>query len=116
MAFVFHRRLALPVWAVVFVAVALTASPPVTPLLIAVLGLAVIAFTVGGLVPQLRTARSAVHVAPHRQPHNRSAARSMAGGVCVRSFEEPNVRTAPDALDLVRMDDDGGWQMARPPD
>jgi hypothetical protein len=57
MALVFHRGLALPLWAMVFFAVALTASPPATPLLIAVLGIAVIIFAVGGLVPQLRTAR-----------------------------------------------------------
>jgi hypothetical protein len=57
MALVFHRGLALPLWAMVFFAVALTASPPATPVLTAVLGIAVIMFTVGGLVPQLRTAR-----------------------------------------------------------
>jgi hypothetical protein len=63
MALVFHRGLALPLWAMVFFAVALTASPPATPFLIAVLGIAVILFAVGGLVPQLRTARR--HVCAH---------------------------------------------------
>jgi hypothetical protein len=115
MAFVFHRRLALPLWAMVFFTVALTASPSAMPFLMAVLGIAVIAFTTAGLVPWLRTTRSAVHVASHRQPHKRSAAPSMAGGACVRTLEEPSVSTAQDALDLVRMDDDGGWQMACPP-
>jgi hypothetical protein len=67
MALVFHRGLALPLWAMVFFAVALTASPPATPFLIAVLGIAVIAFMVGGLVLQLRKARSVVHVVTHRQ-------------------------------------------------
>jgi hypothetical protein len=57
MALVFHRGLALPLWAMVFFAVALTASPLATPFLIALLGIAVITFAVGGLVPQLRTAR-----------------------------------------------------------
>jgi hypothetical protein len=65
MALVFHRGLALPLWAAVFFAVALTASPPATPFLIAVLGIAVIIFAVGGLVPQLRAARSVVHVVTH---------------------------------------------------
>lgn len=46
MAFVFHRGLALPLWAMVFFAVALIGSPPATPLLIAVLGIAVITFIV----------------------------------------------------------------------
>jgi hypothetical protein len=57
MALVFHRGLALPLWTMVFFAVALTASPPATPFLIAVLGIAVIIFAGGGLVPQLRAAR-----------------------------------------------------------
>ena len=57
MALVFHRGLALPVWAMVFFAVALAASPPATPFLIAVLGIAVVIFAVRGLVPQLRAAR-----------------------------------------------------------
>jgi hypothetical protein len=40
----------------------------------------------------------------------------MAGAVGVRTLEGPNPSAADDdALDLVRMDDDGGWQMARPP-
>ena len=55
MAVVFHRGLALPPWAMVFFAVALTASPPATPFLIAVLGIAVIIFAVGRLVRSLRT-------------------------------------------------------------
>ena len=67
MALVFQRGLALPLWAMVFFAVALTASPPATPFLIAVLGIAVIAFMVGGLVLQLRKARSVVHVVTHRR-------------------------------------------------
>jgi hypothetical protein len=116
MAFVFRRRLALPLWAMVFFTFALTASPPATPFLIAVLGIAAIAFTTAGLVPWLHTARPAVQVASHRQRQKRSATLSMAGGACVRTLDEPHGSTAQDALDLVRMDDDGGWQMARPPD
>ena len=81
MALVFHRGLALPLWAMVFFAVALTASPPVTPFLIAVLGIAVILFAVGGLVPHLR---SAVHVVTHKRRHRRSAALSWLAA-CVRA-------------------------------
>ena len=84
MALVFHRGLALPLWAMVFFAVALTASPPVTPFLIAVLGIAVILFALRGLVPQLRTARSVVHVATHRQRHRSGAALSWLAA-CVRA-------------------------------
>jgi hypothetical protein len=115
MALVFRRRLALPLWAIVFFTVALTASPPAGPFLIAVLAIAGIAFTTRRLVPRLRTARSVVHVVSHRQRHRSSAAISMVGGTCVRTLDEANRNTAEDALDLVRLDDDGGWQMARPP-
>jgi hypothetical protein len=115
MAFVFHRRLAIPLWAMAFFAVALAAPPPFTPFLIAVLGVAVIAFTIAGLVPWLRTSRSVIHVVSHRQRDKRSAAISINRGTCVRTLDEANMNTAEDALDLVRMDDDGGWQMARPP-
>ena len=71
MALVFHRGLALPLWAMVFFAVALTASPPATPFLMAVLGIAVFIFAVGGLVPHLR---SVVHLVTHKQRRRRSAA------------------------------------------
>jgi hypothetical protein len=83
MAFVFHRELALPLWALVFCTVALATSPPPTPFLMAVLGTIVIAFAARRMVPR---------------------------GAYLRTIEEPRVSTAQDALDLVRMDDDGGWQ------
>jgi len=115
MALVFHRRLAIPLWAMAFFAVALTASPPATPFVMAILGVAVIALTIAGLVPWLRTSWSVVHVVSHRQHDKSSAAISIDRGTCVRTLDEANTNTAEDALDLVRMDDDEGWQMARPP-
>jgi hypothetical protein len=116
MALVFHRRVAIPLWAMAFFAVALTASPPATPFVMAVLGIAVIALTIAGLVPWLRTSRSVVHdVVSHRQHDKSSAAISIDRGTCVRTLDEADINSAEDALDLVRMDDDGGWQMARPP-
>jgi hypothetical protein len=78
MALVLHRRLAIPLWAVAFFTVAVTASAPATLFLLAVFGIA-------------------------------------AGGTCVRALGEPKRNAADDALDLVRMDDDGGWQRTRPP-
>ena len=49
-------------------------------------------------------------------PWLRSAAITVAAGTRVRTLVEPNRSAADDdALDLVRMDDDGGWQMRRPP-
>ena len=72
MGLVFHRRLAIPLWAIAFFTVALTAPPPTTLFLmppttlfvIAVVGIAAIIFTMPGVVPWLRTARSLVRVLP----------------------------------------------------
>ena len=41
-------------------------------------------------------------------------ATAMTAGTGVCTLDEPNRSAANDALDLSRMDDDGGWQMARP--
>lgn len=62
MAFVFHRRLTIPLWATAFFAVGLTAPPPATLSLIAVLGIGLIALTMPGLVPWLRASPSVVRV------------------------------------------------------
>ena len=47
MALVFHRWLAIPLWAIVFCTVALTAPPPATQLLMPPLTLFIIAIVVG---------------------------------------------------------------------
>jgi hypothetical protein len=39
----------------------------------------------------------------------------MTAGTGVRTLDEPNRSEADDALDLHRIDDDGGWQMSGPP-
>ena len=53
MTLVFNRRLAIPLWAVASIVVALTA-PSVTLSLMVILGMAMIGFTIPGLVPWLR--------------------------------------------------------------
>jgi hypothetical protein len=113
MALAFRRRLAVPLWMIVFFTVAVTAAPPASLFLIAVLGISVIAFIIGGLVPKLRAARSVVHVVSHRQRHGPPPI-SMVGGACVRTLDQANTNPAEDTLDLVRIDN-GAWQMARPP-
>jgi hypothetical protein len=128
MAFVFYRRLAMPLWAIAFFTVALAAPPTATLFVlpstiafaIAAVGIAAIVFLMQGPIPWLRTSRGLVRVLPygHRRYGHRdraTAASTMAAGIGVRTLDEPNRSTADDALDLVRMDDDGGWQMARPP-
>ena len=122
MAFVFQRRLAIPLWAAAFFAGALTAPstttlflmPPTTVFAIVALGIAAIVFLVPGPIPWLRTSRAFVRVLPSRDRNQASAAITTAAGTGVRTLDEPNRSTADDALDLVRMDDDGGWQMTRP--
>jgi hypothetical protein len=115
MALVFHHRLAKPVWAIAFFTVALAASPSATPFLIppttlfviAALGIALIVFTKPDAVPRLHTSRSRVRVLPPGDGGKTTAAISMATGTRVHMLDEPNRRT-DDALDLARMDDDGG--------
>jgi hypothetical protein len=121
MAFVFQRRLAIPLGAIAFFTVALTAPPtarlflmpPTTVVAIAAVGIAAIVFLMPGPIPWLRPSRARVRVLPsgHRDPA--SAAISMTAGTGVHTLDEPNRSAANDALDLSRMDDDGGWQMAR---
>ena len=118
MAFVFHRRLAIPLWAVAFFTVALTAPPPATlfPMpptalfVIAAVGIAAIVYSMRGAIPWLRTSRSLVPVLPSRHRDMTNAAIAMAAGADVRRLDEPNRNTADDALGFARMDDDGGWQ------
>ena len=121
MALVFERRLAIP-WAAAFFAVVLTAPPTATPFLppttalaIAAIGIAAIVFLMPGPMPWLRTARALGRVLPSGHGDEASAAITMAAGAGVRTLGQPNRSAADDALDLARMDDDGGWHMARPP-
>ena len=123
MALVFHRRLAIPLWAIAFFTVALTAPPPTMPFLmppttlfvLAAVGIGAIVFLMSGAMPWLRTSRAVARVRPAGQRGHASPAITVTAGTCVRTIEEPNLREVDDVLDLVRMDDDGGWQMTRPP-
>ena len=116
MAFVFHRQLAIPLWAMAFFAAALTAPGPATLSLIVVLWIVVMASTISGLVPWLRASPSVVPVLSNEKRYTRRRATRVVTGACVRTLDERNRSTADDALDLVRMDDDRGWEMVRPPD
>jgi len=123
MALMFHRTLAIPLWAMAFFTVALTAPPsatvflmpPTTLFVIAAVGVAAIVFAMAGAIPWLRTSRVPVRVLPSGHRDQASAGIVITAGTCVRTLDEPNRSDADDALDLVRMDDDGGRQMPRPP-
>jgi hypothetical protein len=123
MAFVFHHRLAIPLWAIALLTVALTAPlpatlllPPSTLFVIAVVAVAAaMVLAMPGAIPWLRTSRALVRIDSPRHRNQASAAIIVAAGTCVRPLDEPNRSERDDALDLVRMDDDGGWQVPRPP-
>ncbi len=121
MAFAIHRGLAIPLWATAFFAVALTAPPtatlflmpPTTVLAIAAVGIAAIVFLMPRPIPWFPTSRALVRVpSGHRRQTSATVARAVGPGV--RTLDEPNRRTADDTLALLRMDDDGGSQPARP--
>jgi hypothetical protein len=120
MALLFQRRLAIPLSAIAFFAVALTAPPtatlilmpPITALAVAAAGIAAIVFLMPGSTPRTRTSRARVR---SRHRDRTSAAITMTARTGVRTLDEPSRSAADDALDLVRLDDDGGWQMPRPP-
>jgi hypothetical protein len=89
--------------------------PATTVFAVAAVGIAAIVFLMPGSMPGLRTSRALVRVLPSRHRDQPSVATTMPAGTGVRTLDEPNRSAADDALDLVRMDDDGGWQMPRPP-
>jgi hypothetical protein len=109
----FNRGVMLPVWALVFCALAFT-PPRLTRSAIALLGTAVVAGTVPAIVRWWRGARSAAAILPaarQRRPANGRVV--VAAGMRARTLDEAiavRLRPVEDALDLVRMDDDGGWQ------
>jgi hypothetical protein len=119
MALVFRRRLAIPLWAIAFFMVAFTVPPPATLLLMPPTTLLVMAvigiFAMAGVGPWLSTSRAVVCDAPSRYRRKTRVAITMAAGMSARTLHEPNESRARDALDLVRIDDHGGWQIARPP-
>lgn len=123
MAIVLQRRLAIPLWAIGCFTVAITAPPtaslfmmpPTTGFAVAAVGLASIVLLMLGAMTLMRTSRSIVRVVLSGYRDPASARIGVAAGAGVRTFDEPIATEADDVLDLVRMDDDGGWQMARPP-
>jgi hypothetical protein len=84
MAIVFRGGLLIPMWAIAICVVAFMAPSHLTPSVTALLGIAVIALTMTAMFGWWRT-------------------QTLDEAVDVRALKA-------DALDLVRMDDDGAWQ------
>lgn len=121
MALVFHRGLAVPLWAIAFFAVALAAPPRTMPPVTALLGIVVLALTMMAMIQWRRTSRALVEVRPRPLTACDGAhagiimTAALSVGTRVRTVD-PAPSAPDDALDLVRMDDDdGGWQVAREP-
>jgi hypothetical protein len=116
MAIVFHRELAIPLWAVAVTAVAI--SPPrVMHSLTGFLAIIAIAFTIPACVRWLRPARPLVRVLPPVDQDPAPTGIRLTAGTRTRTLDEAiGARAlASDAADLIRMDDDGGWQSAPSP-
>lgn len=123
MAFMFQRRLAIPVWVIAFFTVTLTAPPtaalflmpPATVFAITAVGIAAIVCLMPSTLPWLRSSPALVRVLPSGRLRQASTAITVVAGAGVCALDMADRHAADDALDLVRMDDDGGWQMPRPP-
>ena len=98
MALMFHRTLAIPLWAMAFFTVALTAPPsatvflmpPTTLFVIAAVGVAAIVFLMPGSMPWLRTSRALVRIVPSGHRDQASAAITMTARTGVRTLGEPS--------------------------
>jgi hypothetical protein len=111
MAFMFHRGLVIPLWAVAVCAVALSTVPR-TPFVIGLLGIVVAACTMPAIFRWLRPSRPSVALLPAvDQDPVRPPGITLTGGTRTRTLEEAidaRIQKAEDAAGLVRMDDDGG--------
>ena len=123
MGLVCHCRLAIPLSAIALVTVALTAPPaaalflmPPTALFVAAaVAIAAIVLLMPRAIAWLPRSRPLVRVFPSGYRDQASAGIMMAAGTWTYTLDVPNRSEADDALDLVRMDDDDGWQMPQPP-
>ena len=113
MALEFDRGLAIPLWAIAFCAVALSSPSRLLPLVSALLGIGVIApilMTVVrrlGMVPPVVALEALARRDPRFVPLILNSGSGTKGRI-VASASQARTEEANDALDLVRMDDDGG--------
>jgi hypothetical protein len=121
MALVFHQGLAIPLWAIALCAIALTSPSRPLPSVTVLLAVSVIASMMMVMCRWLGTPRPLL-VGPVPSRDTRPAGlivsvvpEGMCVGMLQRSREMPTQEETDDALDLVRMDDDGGWRVPLEP-
>ena len=111
MAFMFSRRLAIPVSAVAVGVMALSTTPSVMPSIGALLGVVVLGLALPAIGRWLRRSPGFIEVLPAEGQHAAPPAALTAPGAWTRTMEaaaSAHARTLADAADLGRMDDDGG--------
>jgi hypothetical protein len=102
---------AIPLWAVALCAVALSTSQRVMPFLITLLAIGVIAAMMPAIARRFGSFRRSAPALDDVLP---PAEIIIAAGTRTRTLDaaiDPRTTHADDMADLVRMDDDGGWQM-----
>ena len=120
MALVFHQGLVIPLWAIALCVIALTSPSRPLPSVTALLAVSVIASMMMAMRQWLGMPRPLLVGPPGRDRRPAGHIVSVVPeGMCVgmlqRSSETPTQEETDDALDLVRMDDDGGWRVPLEP-
>jgi hypothetical protein len=117
MALVFHQGLAIPLWAIALCAIALTSPSGPLPAVTALLAIGLIASMMMVIGRRLATPPPLIVGRPVPRRGTRPVgliASVVTGGMCVGTLQGPSempTEETNDALDLVRMDDDGGWRV-----
>jgi hypothetical protein len=109
---------ALPLWAIASCAVAISAPRGARPFLATLLAVGAIASTLPAIVRRFGPARRGVEVLPAWDDVSPPAGIGITARTRTRTFHEAKaarVMKRDDMADLVRMDDDGGWQGAPQP-
>jgi hypothetical protein len=116
MTMVFARGLFVPLCGAAVFAMALSTPQRLMPFLAGLLGIGLLTAAVVAIARAWRASHPQRNV--RRTTYSQAPVIAVAVGAYVRTLDQaldPGTPDTDDALDLVRMDDDG-WQMTRPPD
>jgi hypothetical protein len=120
MVLMFQRELAIPLWAIALCTAALAWPTRLLPSFAALLGMVLITSTMMLMIRWFgaQPLTKAAALSTRRRPRAARVMMNVVAGTHVRPFDpRPDVLSerGNDALDLVRMDDDGGWRMVAEP-